>query len=343
MTSQAPRGPRNTPRVGIIGLGYWGANLLRNLNALGALSAMHDAAPAARARAAAAYPSARMASSIEEILADPGIDGVMIATPAATHGSLARQALAAGKHVFVEKPLCLDVDEATRLATEAERKRRVLMVGHLLHYHPAFAALRDAVRANALGPLRYIYSHRLSLGKIRREENALWSFAPHDISMILALVGAMPERVSAEGAQFLSHGVADTTLSHLSFAGGMQAHVFVSWLHPYKDQRLVVVGEHAMAVFNDVAAGPEKLLLYEHKAGWSGDIPVVTKAEARPIPYGSEEPLRRECEVFLAATAGGPPPPSDAAEGIRVLTVLDACQRALERRLPMELAPKELA
>ncbi len=336
MTSRAPR-------IGIVGLGYWGANLLRNLDALGALAAMHDAAPAARTKAAATYPSARMASSVDEILADPGIDGVMIATPAATHGGLVRQALAAGKHVFVEKPLCLNLEEAARLAEEAERQRRVLMVGHLLHYHPAFAALRDSVRANVLGPLRYIYSHRLSLGKIRREENALWSFAPHDISMILALVGAMPERVSAEGAQFLSDGVADTTLSHLTFPGGMQAHVFVSWLHPYKDQRLVVVGEHAMAVFNDVAAGPEKLLLYEHKAGWSGDIPVVTKAEARPIPCGSEEPLRRECEVFLAAITGGPRPPSDATEGIRVLTVLDACQRALERRLPMELAPKELA
>lgn len=343
MNSQRPGGPHSAPRIGIIGLGYWGANLLRNLNALSALSAMHDAAPAARAKATAAYPSARMALSVDEILADPGIDGVMIATPAATHGSLVRQALDAGKHVFVEKPLCLDVGEAATLAAEAERRRRVLMVGHLLRYHPAFMALRDAVCANALGPLRYIYSHRLSLGKIRREENALWSFAPHDISMILALAGAMPVRVSAEGAHFLSQGVADTTLSHLNFASGMQAHIFVSWLHPYKDQRLVVVGEHAMAVFNDVAAGPDKLLLYEHKAGWSGDIPVVTKAEARPIPYGSEEPLRRECEVFLTAIAGGPRPPSDAAEGIRVLTVLDACQRALERRLPIELEPMEPA
>lgn len=326
------------PRVGIIGLGHWGANLVRNMSALGALAMMNDSAAAARTRFAASYPAAEVAENAEALLTNPGIEAVMIATPAATHGALVKRSLAAGKHVFVEKPLCLDVAEAAALKAEAERRGRVLMVGHLLHYHPAFIALRGAVHAGALGPLRYIYSHRLSLGRIRREENALWSFAPHDISMILALVGAMPARVSAEGAHFLSEGVADTTLSHLNFPRGVQAHVFVSWLHPFKDQRIVVVGEKAMAVFNDVAPGPEKLLLYRHSAGWSGDIPVVTKAEAEPIPYGGEEPLRRECEAFLAAMRGGPPPPSDAAEGIRVLTVLDACQRALEGRLPVTLA-----
>jgi UDP-2-acetamido-3-amino-2,3-dideoxy-glucuronate N-acetyltransferase len=326
------------PRVGVIGLGHWGANLVRNMSALGALAMVNDSAASARAKFAASYPAAEVAESAEALLANPGVEAVMIATPAATHGALVKRALAAGKHVFVEKPLCLDVAEAKSLKAEAERRGRVLMVGHLLHYHPAFIALRDAVHAGALGPLRYVYSHRLSLGRIRREENALWSFAPHDISMILALVGAMPQRVSAEGAHFLSEGVADTTLSHLTFPRGEQAHLFVSWLHPFKDQRIVVVGEKAMAVFNDVAPGPEKLLLYRHAAGWSGDIPVVTRAEAEPIPYGVEEPLRRECEAFLAAVRGGPPPPSDAAEGIRVLTVLDACQRALEGRMPVTLA-----
>lgn len=325
------------PRVAVIGLGQWGANLVRNVAALGALAGLHDAAPATRANFAAAHPGARDFASPEAVFADPAIEAVMIASPAATHGALVRQALAAGKHVFVEKPLCLDVAEAKTLAADAARRKRVLMVGHLLHYHPAFIALQGAVRAGALGSLRYIYSHRLSLGRIRREENALWSFAPHDISMILALVGALPERVSAEGAHFLAAGVADTTLSHFTFPGGEQAHIFVSWLHPYKDQRLVVVGEKAMAVFNDVASGAEKLLLYRHKAGWSGDIPVVAKADAEPIAYGDAEPLRRECEVFLAALRGGSTPPSNAEEGIRVLTVLDACQRALEGRAAVEL------
>ncbi len=326
-----------SPRVGILGLGHWGANLVRNMHALGALVAMSDASGDTRSRFGASYPDVRIAPDAETLLADTGIDSIMIATPAATHGALVKRALAAGKHTFVEKPLCLDVAEARALRDFAAARGLVLMVGHLLHYHPAFIALRAAVRGGALGQLRYMYSHRLSLGRIRREENALWSFAPHDISMILALVGSMPVRVVAEGAQFLSHGVADTTLSHLTFPGGEQAHVFVSWLHPYKDQRMVVVGARAMAVFNDILPGPEKLLLYRHAASWSGETPVITRAEAEPIPYAGEEPLRRECEAFLAAVRGESNPPSDAAEGIRVLTVLDACQRALERRESIEV------
>lgn len=327
-----------TPRIAVIGLGQWGANLVRNVAALGALAGLYDAAPATRAKFASTHPNARNFAAPAAVFADPAIEAVMIASPAATHGALVAAALAANKHVFVEKPLCLDVAEAKALAAEAARRGRVLMVGHLLHYHPAFTALQAAVRAGSLGKLRYIYSHRLSLGRIRREENALWSFAPHDISMILALIGALPVRVSAEGAYFLSQGVADTTLSHLTFPAGEQAHIFVSWLHPYKDQRLVVVGDKAMAVFDDVASGSGKLLMYRHRAGWSGDIPVVAKAEAEPIAFDAAEPLQRECEAFLAAVGGGPAPPSDAEEGIRVLTVLDACQRALEGRAPIALA-----
>ncbi len=329
------------PRVGVIGLGYWGRNLVRNVAALGALEAMCDPSPEARAAQTALYPGVDATDDAGAIFADPRIEAVMIATPAVTHGALAAAALAAGKHVFVEKPLCLDVAEAGALRDDAARRGRVLMVGHLLHYHPAFNALKDLVARGSLGRLRYIYSHRLSLGKIRREENALWSFAPHDISMILALIGAMPERVSADGAHFLTHGVADTTLTHFSFPAGEQAHVFVSWLHPYKDQRLVVVGEEGMGVFNDVVSGPEKLMLYRHAVGWNGDIPVLNKAEGEPIPYAAGEPLKRECEAFFDAVRGGARPPSDAEEGIRVLAVLEACQRALETRAPAMLAGKK--
>lgn len=325
MTEQSP-----TPAIAAIGLGHWGRNLARNLSALGVLRAMYDADAATRARFAETYPEARAAERLDDVLGDPGIDGIMIASPAATHGEMVRRALDAGKHVFVEKPLCLDVAEANALKRQADHARRVLMVGHLLRYHPAFTALLDAVRAGRLGRLRYIYSNRLSLGKIRREENALWSFAPHDISMILALAGdRLPKQVSATGANYLTDHVADTTLSHMAFDSGLQAHVYVSWLHPYKDQRLVVIGDAGMAVFNDVAAGAEKLLFYPHKAGWDGEVPLVDKAEAEAIPYEEAEPLRRECQAFLDAIAGRAAPPSDAAEGIRVLSVLDACQRSI--------------
>jgi UDP-2-acetamido-3-amino-2,3-dideoxy-glucuronate N-acetyltransferase len=299
------------------------------MHELGSLSIMYDTSAAARGEFSANYPTVAMALGLEEIWSDPSITAVMIATPAATHGKLVGAALSAGKHVFVEKPLCLDLAEAARHATRARAHGRILMVGHLLHYHPAFTALSAAVHAGVLGKLRYIHSNRLSLGRIRREENALWSFAPHDISMILQLAGRMPLSVACSGGQFLSEGVADTTLSHLDFGAALQAHIFVSWLHPYKDHRLVVIGSDAMAVFDDVEPGPKKLLLYRHKAEWSGDLPVVSKAEAEPIPYDEAEPLRLECEAFLSAIRGESRPPSDAEEGIRVLRVLDACQRAL--------------
>lgn len=325
------------PRVAAIGLGHWGRHIARNLDALGVLAAMFDSRPDTRQAFATLYPRARVPDSLEAVLDDPGIDAVAIATPAATHGDLVAEALRAGKHVFVEKPVCLDLARAHALKAEADALGRTLMVGHLLLYHPAFRALAAAVRRGELGRLRYIYSNRASLGKIRREENALWSFAPHDISMILSLAGRMPKRVTASGGSYLAEGVADTTLSHLEFADGLQAHVFVSWLHPYKEQRLVVVGERAMAVFDDVADGPGKLLAFPHKAHWDGDLPVVSKAEAEPIPYEAGEPLRIECQAFLDAVGGVAQPPSDAAEGIRVLTVLDACQQAIVERHAVEL------
>ena len=182
------------------------------------------------------------------------IAAVAIAAPAAHHASLARAALEAGKHVFVEKPLALTLVEAERLCQLAEQRDRCLMVGHLLQYHPAFIALRDLVNRGELGRLQYLYSNRLNLGKVRREEDILWSFAPHDLSMILSLVGQEPTEVSASGAYFLHRTIADVTTTHLAFPGGEQAHVFVSWLHPFKEQKLVAVGDRAMAVFDDSLA-----------------------------------------------------------------------------------------
>ena len=323
-------------RVAVLGTGYWGKNLLRNFHALGALAGLCDTRPEARQEHAALYSAAQAFGDPAAVFADREIDAVAIATPAATHGALAAQALAAGKHVFIEKPICLDLDQGRALSREAMARGLTLMVGHLLLYHPCFLALKRLVESDGVGELRYIYSNRLSLGKIRQEENALWSFAPHDISMILDLVQAMPTKAMTSGGAYLSPPVADTTLSHLTFAQGVQAHIFVSWLHPYKDHRMVVVGSKAMAVFHDNLPGPDKLLLYPHDIGWQGDLPNVTKAEAEPIPYGPEEPLALECRHFLDCIAEGRRPRSDAEEGLRVLAVLDACQRSLATGLPAE-------
>jgi UDP-2-acetamido-3-amino-2,3-dideoxy-glucuronate N-acetyltransferase len=315
--------------VGIVGLGHWGPNLARNHEALGSLAALCDSEPARLARVSEMFPDAAGYPDLDAMLGDPNVDAIAIATPAATHGRFIRHALDAGKHVFVEKPLCLDIAEAYELRRTAEERDLVLMVGHLLLYHPGFVALNRAITEGRFGKLRYMYSTRLSLGKFRREENTLWSFAPHDVSMILEIAGRLPVSVAANGGHYLTQGVADTTMSHLTFDEDLQAHIFVSWLHPYKDQRLVVVGEKAMAVMNDVAQGAEKLLLYPHKAHWDGDLPVIEKADAEPIPYEDTEPLRVECEAFLAAIRRESTPPSNASEGIRVLKVLDACQQSL--------------
>lgn len=324
-------------RIGLIGTGYWGKNLLRNFDSLNALAGFFDVSAERRGEFSSQYPEARSFDNLDGLIGDAGVSAVAIATPAATHGGLVKRALCAGKHVFVEKPLCLDIAEAESLKSLADDNGLILMVGHLLLYHPAFKALFDLTKNGDLGALRYIYSNRLSLGKIRREENALWSFAPHDVSMILQLAGGMPKRVTASGAHYLTSGVADTTLSHLILDGDLQAHIYVSWLHPFKEQKLVVVGERAMVVFDDTKDPDEKLLLYRHTVGWEGELAIVAKAEPEPIAFKKSEPLRNECQAFLDAIDGVSHPPSDAAEGIRVLRVLEACQRSILQGAAIDL------
>lgn len=324
------------PAVGVLGTGYWGKNLLRNLNALGALRGMVDADADALAKFAEMYPDARAHDSVDALLADDGLSAVAISTPAATHGDLVEKALKAGKDVFVEKPLCLDLDQAHRLDALAKAEGRVLMIGHLLLYHPAFLAVQDSVARGDIGRLRYIYSNRASLGKIRREENALWSFAPHDISMMLALTGRAPTRVVCNGEAWLSPNVADLSLSHFDFGDHLQGHIFVSWMHPFKDHRLVVVGEKGMIVFNDTLPGDQKVLRYPHKLAWEGALPMLEKAEAHPVPYRTDEPLAEEMTHFLDCCATRATPRSDAAEAIGVLSVLDLCQRSLTSGSPVE-------
>jgi len=276
------------------------------------------------------------------VLGREDIDGVVIATPAETHYRLARESLLAGKHVYVEKPLVLDEQEGAELIGLAEKQRRTLMVGHLLHYHPVFEQLKDLVARGELGRINYIYSHRLNLGKIRREENILWSFAPHDISMILALAGEAPEVVSATGGNYLHRKIADVTTTHLEFPSGLQSHIFVSWLHPFKEQKLVVVGDKKMAVFDDTLTWEDKLLLYPHEIHWQGNVPVPAKREPERVEIPKAEPLRRECEHFVACMSNGCRPSTDGEEGLRVLRVLNAAQRSLDHDGErMDLAPSE--
>jgi UDP-2-acetamido-3-amino-2,3-dideoxy-glucuronate N-acetyltransferase len=310
------------PRVAVIGCGYWGRNLVRNFAELHALVAVSDREPGTAAACAAEHGVE--ARSVDDAIAAPDLDGVVIAAPASQHYDLAAKALAAGKHVYVEKPLALDLDDAESLCEQAAATGRVLMVGHLLQYHPAFLKVKQLVDEGTLGRVQYLYSNRLNLGRIRREEDILWSFAPHDISMILSLVKQEPDSVSAVGAPYLHKSIADVTTTHLSFPGGERAHVFVSWLHPFKEQKLVVVGDRGMALFDDGEPWSSKVQIYRHRIDWKEGLPQVVKAAAEPIPLDAVEPLRVECQHFLDCIATGATPRTDGAEGLRVLRVLKA-------------------
>jgi UDP-2-acetamido-3-amino-2,3-dideoxy-glucuronate N-acetyltransferase len=270
------------------------------------------------------------AQTFEGALENPEVAGVVIATPAELHAKLSIAAFAAGKHVYVEKPLALSLADGYAMKSAAETAGRSLMVGHLLQYHPAFEALLAEVRRGTLGDLRYGYSNRLSLGRFRVEENALWSFAPHDISMLLALFGdEEPETVSLSGGSFLTSGIEDETRLDLKYKDGRHAHVFCSWLHPFKEQRLVVVGTKAMAVFEDHVSGPKKLQLYKISVDTSGSVPIACRGEVEPIPYGASEPLKQECEHFLACISGDMRARTDAAEALRVLSVLTKAKHVM--------------
>lgn len=318
---------RHAPSVALVGAGQWGKNLARNFADLGALASVTDHSPE-RAREIASAVGVPV-RSWEEVLADDECPAVAIAAPAADHAALAMAAIDAGKHVFVEKPLALDPDEGEALVAEAERRRSTLMVGHLLHYHPAFLRLQSLVAEGTLGRLQYLYSTRLNLGRFRREENILWSFAPHDISMILALVGEEPSSVEATGSSYLHPEIPDVTITNLGFPNGVRGHVFVSWLHPYKEQRLVVVGSEAMAVFDDGRPWSDKLLLYRHRIDWRDGSPHPSRAEAEAVPLEEAEPLRAECQHFLSAVASGTRPRTDGREALGVLRVLSAAQRSM--------------
>ena len=316
--------------IAVIGSGYWGKNLVRNYQELGALKLICDKNETVLESFKKQYPEIDTCFALNDVLARDEIAGVVIATPAETHYTLAREALLANKHVYVEKPLVLDEREGDDLIALAAERKRVLMVGHLLQYHPAFVRLKELAQRGELGRINYIYSHRLNLGKIRREENILWSFAPHDISMILSLAGEEPESVLTTGGNYLHKRIADVTTTHLDFPSGLRAHIFVSWLHPFKVQQMVVVGEKKMAVFNDTLPWPDKVLLYAHEIKWQDNVPVPAKAEPERLEIPQAEPLRVECQQFLEAMSNGRAPVTDGREGLRVLKILNASQRSLD-------------
>ena len=325
------------PKVAVIGCGYWGKNLVRNFHQLGALALVVDATEAGRAKARELAPDVPVVEDIQAAL-DSDVQGVVTATPAETHFALVKRALLADKDVFVEKPMALTYEQGRELVLLARARERILLVGHVLEYHPAIVKLLSLIEQGELGKVRYIYSNRLSLGKIRREENILWSFAPHDIAVILRLTGGMPFQVSATGGAYVQPNIADVTVTNLLFDNGVRAHIFVSWLHPFKEQRLVVIGSKKMASFDDVS---KRLVLYDQRVEWQKGQPEPIKGEGELVDFPDAEPLKQECRAFLDAIVTRQPPVTRGESGLRVLRVLQAAQRSLVTngepvRLPME-------
>jgi predicted dehydrogenase len=314
--------PTNTsPRIGVIGCGYWGRNHVRTLHGLGALAAVSDHH---RDRAEGFGREFDVpALSPDELFDNPDIDAVVLALPPHHHTDNALRTIAAGKHVLVEKPIALRVADAVHIVRAAETAGIVAMTGHVLRFHPAFEALTALIDAGEIGDVRYIHSHRVGLGKFHAENDALWDIAPHDLSLILAITGEEPSAIRGEGAAVLDH-LSDFAHLHLEFPSGLRSHVFTSRLNPYRERRLTVIGSKAMAVFDDVAPWPEKLALYRHKVwqddrGWQSEM-----VEPEFVPVAEDMPLTRELRHFIECIETGAAPRTPVAEGLSVIRILSA-------------------
>jgi predicted dehydrogenase len=313
--------PRNQTKIAVVGVGYWGKNLVRNFSELGSLYCVADNNLELAEAVSKQYNVPVL--SFEQILQDQAISAVAIVTPAVTHYELVRKSLEAGKHVFVEKPITLDLDHARELHKLAETNQRKLMVGHLLQYHPVFVKLKELVHSGALGPIQYIYSHRLDLGKIYTKKDVIWNLAPHDLSMILSLVNVAPSLVKATISCNLRASMSDFATINLEFPTGAKAHSFVAWLNPFKEQKLTVVCKNGMAVFDDTKSEwHEKLAIYRHKVEITHESIVTIKEAPEFLQIERSEPLKNECQHFIDCIENNLTPITGGLEALRVMEAL---------------------
>ncbi|MCB4755539.1 MAG: Gfo/Idh/MocA family oxidoreductase [Elusimicrobia bacterium] len=327
-------------KIAVIGAGYWGKNLVRVMNDLGQLAAVCDADSQRRRDLQATYKGVDIVPSLDAILKNSDIKAVVIATPATSHYEIGKQALLSGKDVFIEKPLAMSVSNGEELVDIAEKNGRILFVGHVLHYHPCIVKMKEMIRRGDIGKVNYIYSNRLNLGKFRNEENILWSFAPHDISLILSILKEYPLEVYCTGGNYLHQKIADITLCTYNFNSGTKAHIFVSWLHPTKEQKLIVVGSNGMLVFDDTVEPDKKLAIYRHQVVWIDGLPNPKKNEPEYIRVDWEEPLLREAKAFLESIEKRTPPITNGQEGLLTLKLLNHSQQSLEKGEIIVTEPK---
>lgn len=327
--------------IAVIGCGRWGQNLVRNFTTIGALGAICETDKELLAKTLERHPGVAGHMDYRKILDESFIDGVVVATPSDTHYRIAKEALLAGKDVFVEKPMALSVEEGAELVKIATDNERILLVGHLLEYHPAVVKLKDVVDDGLLGRINYISSTRLDFGSVQKGSDILWTFAPHDIDTILLLVGHMPVSASTRGGDYIQDGVADVAFTTLDFAGGLKALLFLSWLYPHKERKLVVIGDRGMAVFDDV--GPDKLTLYRQAVEWKFGAPVLNPMEGEAVKVDMVEPLRLECEDFVKCIKTRQQPKVSLSRALQALELLVACQKSMNESgkavsIPMKVA-----
>ena len=320
--------------VGVVGLGYWGPNLARNFDRLpdAELRWCCDGRETVRDRLRTTFPGARFTGELDDLLSDPGLDAVVLATPVPTHAALATRVLQAGKHCFVEKPLAQSAAEAEGAVAAARETGRILMVGHLLQYHPGVNKLKEIADSGELGDIHYIYGNRLNLGQLRREENALWSLGAHDVSVLLYLADEEPFELSARGESYMREGVEDVVFGFLRFPSGLAAHLHLSWLDPHKERRFTVVGSKRMATFDDMDL-ERKVTVYDkgfdQKSDTYGEY-ITRSGDIWSPRVPNDEPLRLECQHFLDCVREGRAPVSDGESGLRVVRVLEGLQASLD-------------
>lgn len=315
-------------QIALVGCGMWGRNIARNLSRLEALYAVCDYDSERAANFASQFDS--LSLSFEDILADTNIDGVMLATNASTHKELAISAMQAGKDVYIEKPMALTLADALAIQSCADDTNRQVMIGHLIRYHPAFIALQDQIKSGAIGKVKHIQANRLAMGRIRNTESVLFDLCPHDLSLILAITGALPDKVMCHGASHVTKGVVDMLATGLGFANGISAQMQTSWLSPYKEHRLTVTGESGSLVFDDTKPWNEKLTLYQDDITQSGTLFMIERASPLALPVPESEPLRDEIQAFITLCDTGTKPPTTAQEGVCVQQVLEEMQKQLQ-------------
>ncbi|MDR2613346.1 MAG: Gfo/Idh/MocA family oxidoreductase [Deltaproteobacteria bacterium] len=331
---------RDLPKVAVLGAGYWGKNLVRNFYGLGCLKTVADSNPETLQKILSEYPGVVGASSLDEILLDPEVSAVAMATPAPDHAAGAIRVLSSGRDVMVEKPMALSMEDGRAMVGLAKSRGLIIMVDHLLNRHPAITHLKSLIREGSFGRVCHIWSRRLNLGRLRAEENALWSLAPHDISLIMNLLGTAPLTVKCSGGSYLTEGVEDLAEADLLFPAGVTAHISVSWLNPFKECRLAVVGLDQMAVFDDLAPWEDKLVIYPHRITWRGLQPDSERASPVKVPLTQIEPLKEQCQAFLNAIASRTEPAdSHAEEALTVLSVLTAMDRSYREGRPQVPEP----